>query len=654
MVIIRSVTVPTGWPRRLAEMATPSRIRGAEIFTTSILPIAIVLCAALYSIWSMAHDALFLPWPGNPDEFPYVQEVLRFTGLDFRQQFFDIPGTPLMFLTAGLWTLMYWSLRLLRDPSTGVGLTEFSFQHIQTLFVFLRVLVLFINLASIVLLYALGKRLLGEVGGLVAALLLTFSWVYSQSGWYIRIEPLAVLLVVATFHFWISARQSGRYRYYLLAGLCAGLSMAVRFPVIVATVTVLCADGVLRRAPRTGKPQPRRSPWLLPALAVPPMIGAAVVLALRAGYVQPSLLTDTMLLSVDGHVTAYPRSTKLVGSLWLGVGLLAAVVLVAELVGRWRRRGVGQLVDTPPLLVCLGVPLGFLMGTPTVLWSGRYLLRSIELFVERNAYGVTGRGFVADFADMVALYWNGVARTPDEVALLIAGIVLALVLRTRVLWPLLIGASIGILSQWGKLQTERHLLAWFPYFYLIMAYPAAVGAGLLQRLTGNVTGKLLSLGAALAIVLPFHGWMPGIAAKESSLTHIARSGLQSQVNEWLLANTDPGAIIFHVCCDTFNDQVIFDWMAQNGLSIPTSVRNGRNDRAWFGDKQSLLNVKSGYCIISRSNFKPQYIDYYSKMSPDRVVDPTTDRHFTLRAAFPSQDYTPLEIYQFSFGDGALD
>jgi hypothetical protein len=148
--------------------------------------------------------------------------------------------------------------------------------------------------------------------------------------------------------------------------------------------------------------------------------------------------------------------------------------------------------------------------------------------------------------------------------------------------------------------------------------------------------------------------MPGIAAKESSLTHIARSDLQSQVNEWLLANTDPGAIIFHVCCDTFNDQVIFDWMAQNGLSIPTSVRNGRNDRAWFGDKQSLLNVKSGYCIISRSNFKPQYIDYYSKMSPDRVVDPTTDRHFTLRAAFPSQDYTPLEIYQFSFGDGALD
>src|SRR5271170_5503006 len=77
-----------------------------------------------------------LPWFNKSDEIVVVAEVIRFSNLDFHQQFYDMPGTPLMLLGAGQWGLIYlWSF-FVHGFQDGINL--FSFQHIERLFMLLR------------------------------------------------------------------------------------------------------------------------------------------------------------------------------------------------------------------------------------------------------------------------------------------------------------------------------------------------------------------------------------------------------------------------------------------------------------------------------------------------------------------------------------
>jgi hypothetical protein len=339
-------------------------------------------------------------------------------------------------------------------------------------------------------------------------------------------------------------------------------------------------------------------------------------------------------------------ATRLIGNLWIALG--SAFVAVIVLYALRQSRPIARLLVGPRLvIVYAGVVVGVIGGTPTLLWSGRYLLRSLELFLERNPYGDTGTPF-QQLVQMVGLYWNGVAPGPLQWALLVSGTLLAIRLRNMLLWPMIVGAVLGIGSQWGKLQTERHMLAWFPFFYVLMAYPVSIAWSWAMRRAG---ARIASVAAAAMLALFFgvYGQIPGATASENTLTHLARSGLEPRANQWLLANTTPDAKIFRVCCDTFNDQVIFDWMKQNGLSVPESVRSGTDDRVWFGDKQALMSAVQGYCVVSGA-FKHYYIDYYTKLYPDRVVDPANDPHFELVAKFESQEYPSLDIYRFDFNE----
>lgn len=67
-------------------------------FKKEAFSIFTLVCIIIYSSYITVYPNITLPWYFNTEEFPYIQEVLRFIKLDFRQQFFDIPGTPLMLL----------------------------------------------------------------------------------------------------------------------------------------------------------------------------------------------------------------------------------------------------------------------------------------------------------------------------------------------------------------------------------------------------------------------------------------------------------------------------------------------------------------------------------------------------------------------------
>lgn len=79
----------------------------------------LVLLGALLTLSGLElWPTLYKEWFFSSDEYVYVAEVIRFSGGDFRQRFFDIPGTPFMFLTTAVLAFQH-AVAILLDLLAG-------------------------------------------------------------------------------------------------------------------------------------------------------------------------------------------------------------------------------------------------------------------------------------------------------------------------------------------------------------------------------------------------------------------------------------------------------------------------------------------------------------------------------------------------------
>src|SRR5262249_2917716 len=100
-------------------------------------------------MWS----SLFRTWFFSSDEYVVVAEAIRFLHLDFRKYYFDQLGTPLMTITAIVWSGVYGAWHLLgRAPQ---GLEWFTYHHLPQLFIFMRGITYGFAILSLALLFVL-------------------------------------------------------------------------------------------------------------------------------------------------------------------------------------------------------------------------------------------------------------------------------------------------------------------------------------------------------------------------------------------------------------------------------------------------------------------------------------------------------------------
>ena len=163
--------------------------------TGTLLPAIYLLILLAFAYRSM-YPALFRTWFLSSDEYVFAAEVIRFSNLDFHQHYFDMPGTPFMMLSTIIWRLVYACAGVLGIyPGSGIG--EFTFQHISGLFILMRATTLACYLISPVLLFMLVSRLCGKGAAAVAALLLVMSPIYASYSSFIRVESLAMVLMLS-------------------------------------------------------------------------------------------------------------------------------------------------------------------------------------------------------------------------------------------------------------------------------------------------------------------------------------------------------------------------------------------------------------------------------------------------------------------------
>ena len=85
-----------------------------------------------------------------------------------------------------------------------------------------------VDTASILLIYALGRRVYGTIAGLLAALLCSLAVINIQLAHFYRPEPFLVLLALGSFWFMLNTITFNRWRDHLMLGAVIGLSFSVK------------------------------------------------------------------------------------------------------------------------------------------------------------------------------------------------------------------------------------------------------------------------------------------------------------------------------------------------------------------------------------------------------------------------------------------
>src|SRR5262249_245878 len=122
---------------------------------------AIVIASAVTVCYVALSRTLLMPWFWFTEEAPYAQEAFRFLSVSFRQEFFDIPGTPFIMLTACVLRVVLGVL------SIFTGHPESAFDHLDLLYSVMRFISALSFVAAGLFMYLTARQLASALGAML-------------------------------------------------------------------------------------------------------------------------------------------------------------------------------------------------------------------------------------------------------------------------------------------------------------------------------------------------------------------------------------------------------------------------------------------------------------------------------------------------------
>jgi 4-amino-4-deoxy-L-arabinose transferase-like glycosyltransferase len=594
------------------------------------------------------------------EELPYAQEVLRFLSGDFRQRFFDIPGTPFIALTASSSALILSGIKVVSDRSSS--LFEIALNHLNFLYILMRGLSLLAFGVTGWLVFLIARRFASAWAAILGAAVFALHPIMGLSLYHTRIEAFGTMLTAAAVLSLCRATETEQWRWFSAAGFIAGAAMAARFPLVLAAFPPLLFYTLARPTKLRGRGTDIDL-ILVAAFLLIVLLGMALSLFRLFGWFDRSWLTDLFFVSVahGGHKLA----TGAIGKLWTVAGA-ASLGIVAALLSPLRKLLTERYARTSLLTVSVFFPIGVFVGVPTIFAGHDYLLGSIQMFIERNAFippasesgilptlglYVFGRDPANQLFDVrpFLLHSHYLFAEPGvlfNVAL--AGLFCAgLVRRPPKTWlylSILFGCAVGVLSQFGKLQTTRHIAGWLPFFCVVIA----VGADFVHEKLLRSRAISATLGLTFVLILY---WQDHVIVGVTVRQYLASATLQRELDTWLRSNVPASDVVYHACCEVTSD-VALSWMLSNGVDIPPQrIRSG--SQIWFGQSSTLRAAQDGYVVTSRLMYPSYYLAYYAQMNPAEAVDPYHDPHFSLRHVIGNTSNpaaNKYDVFHFSYLD----
>jgi hypothetical protein len=575
--------------------------------------------------------ALFRSWYFSSDEYVFAAEVIRFLHFDFRQHFFDIPGTPFMFVAAILWVTLYGLSCLIGRVPAPVGLERFTFENIAGMFVLMRSLTLLFFLCSLVLVFLVASRLTNRVGGCTAAFLLAISPIYASYSSLVRTESLAVCLFLAALLCLLPMpdRVPGLI-HVLAAGLLAGIAAGARLHSITATVPLLLILVFLTSTRRF--PYPRWAWWFWgTSIGSVLVFGGLFIVLLNTVYRRHSSL-----------MTQLGRLTE---EIVVAVAVIAGTGSVAYAL-RAVRPIVRRIIGPRTVLLLIGMMLGVAIAIPTIVPQWRHFIQSFEMY--RSTYRDFDRESLSLLANVTwILKFYGSIIAPDWalLCLLVGGGITVLAIRNKWLLAILAGAMLFFVSKPINVRAApHHVILWLPLFAIVSAYPIATAWGLRLRVRGKLRRLSYSFVVIAFAAMVASGTQPGfmgvgrsVAESEQRMRNIAMA------SDWIKRNTEADSVIA-VAYFCFNPDVFYAWLHSLEVPVPPSVFDGREYLIWWG-RRSALAGKAGYAMATRADVI-SLKQGMEEVWPGDGTDPFSDQSFTLVRVF-GEGSNAVSVFHFS-------
>lgn len=207
--------------------------------------------AAAVRLWGIDYG---LPCTySRPDEDRLITTALRISSSDLNPHYFIWPGL-FFYLTRVILEVAVQGYRLFTPGFVGSSadlyIADPAYFHLVLRYIFCG-----FGLATVYLLYRLGRELFSSSVGLLSAFFLSLSFLHVRDSHFAMLDIAATLLVVACFlPLWYIV-QKGRWRDYLWAGLLLGLAAATKYYAVLLVIPLFAAH-----FSRTGSP-PGGSSW---------------------------------------------------------------------------------------------------------------------------------------------------------------------------------------------------------------------------------------------------------------------------------------------------------------------------------------------------------------------------------------------------------
>jgi hypothetical protein len=327
--------------------------------------------------WRVNNIAFGLPGMYDPDEPMFMLTALKLPLQGtLNPGWFGHPGTTTIYMLA-LIDIVVVAVGLLSGSYSNIAeFTAAAYANPAIVFIPSRLLMVALGVTSVWLTYVLGKRLVGEWTGIIAAALLTFNGLHISWSQVIRTDIHASVFMLGALIFAVDAAKHGRLKHWLLAGFLTGFATATKWPA--ASVIVAVAGAWAYRRTISGAVAKTDLRTLAAA------IGAAIIgLFIASPYI--FLDWSTVLSNVTGEMSSghlghsgtgffsnlmwYIRH-QLVGTMgW--IGLFAATIGMAHLVVVNR---LARFTMMPASLAFLG-----LICAQNLVWS-RWILPVMPMF----------------------------------------------------------------------------------------------------------------------------------------------------------------------------------------------------------------------------------------------------------------------------------
>ena len=206
--------------------ASPSPPRGPGVGAALTLA-AIVIVAAVARFWGLQFGLPLVY--ARPDELMISDRAITF----FREstlnpEFFDYPSLYL-YLTAALY-FVYFLCGLVAGWFDSLStFIESWATHWVPFFLIGRTVGAATGTATVLVVYAIGRRLFDARTGLVAAAFFALAFLHVRDSHYATTDAPMVCLMMIAVLFLVRAYQEGRTRDHVLAGVFAGLAMATKY-----------------------------------------------------------------------------------------------------------------------------------------------------------------------------------------------------------------------------------------------------------------------------------------------------------------------------------------------------------------------------------------------------------------------------------------